>query len=621
MYRPRSFLLAASLVSLCAQPLLLAQSTWQEPGAGDWFESGNWYGPVPDAATNAQVSNGGTALVNSGTAEVKLFTLGDAAASSGSAIIQGTLTSTTTINVGGSGTGSLTVGNGGTVSSETMNIGTYDGSTGAVSVSGTLITTNLNIGASGTGALNILSGGVVGTTNAQIGEYDEGGGVVNVSGYWSNAGLINVGVYGGAEMNIQAGGLVRSSGVQVSYASGYPGTLTIYGDEGNRGTLITDEIASTGTSGFVVFDGGVLQAAENVSELIDGFSEGGVSIAEGGAFINMDGYTGKISVAISGSGALTLIGEGSLELSGANSYQGGTIVESGTLQGKNSGFVQNTAYTVNGGELAMNGNALTMSSLSGTGGQIVTGTTALTISQTTSSTYAGNIVSTGTLIKQSTGTLTLSGSNSAVATQIQDGLLNIDGTLASATLVDENGTLGGSGTLTGELRVKGGLSPGNSPGELNTDSQIWESGGFYIFEINDAEGAAGNVTGWDLISINGGLAINENAEPAFVFTIYLTSLNGLSPGETANFDPATAYSWTLVTTTTDITGFSLSDVLLNVGAFENDYAGSFSLGLTNGGNDLSVIYTVPEPSTLALLAIGSGFAFVLLRRRKRAETV
>ena len=59
-----------------------------------------------------------------------------------------------------------------------------------------------------------------------------------------------------------------------------------------------------------------------------------------------------------------------------------------------------------------------------------------------------------------------------------------------------------------------------SVGRLITGTETWNGGGHYVWEINDVD--AGEITGWDLININGSLTIN--ATSANKFTLDLTSL-------------------------------------------------------------------------------------------------
>lgn len=103
---------------------------------------------------------------------------------------------------------------------------------------------------------------------------------------------------------------------------------------------------------------------------------------EGLGWLDISNPTVPVAVtkAISGPGTLEKRGAGTLDLMAANSYTGGTIVTAGTLRsGVAGGFVNNTAYAVNGGVLDLNGFDVSMSLLTGAGGTVRTGGASLGI--------------------------------------------------------------------------------------------------------------------------------------------------------------------------------------------------------------------------------------------------
>ncbi|MCX7006388.1 MAG: autotransporter-associated beta strand repeat-containing protein, partial [Kiritimatiellaeota bacterium] len=117
-------------------------------------------------------------------------------------------------------------------------------------------------------------------------------------------------------------------------------------------------------------------------------------------------------------------------VSGANTYSGGTVVNSGTLQlGASAALPSAQAVTVAGGTLDIHGynpNAgavtLTSGTISGTGA--LTGTSFAVQSGTISSVLAGS----GALTKSTAGTLTLSGANTYTGgTTIDNGTLALSG--------------------------------------------------------------------------------------------------------------------------------------------------------------------------------------------------
>lgn len=81
-------------------------------------------------------------------------------------------------------------------------------------------------------------------------------------------------------------------------------------------------------------------------------------------------------------------------------------------------------------------------------------------------------------------------------------------------------------------------------------------------------------------------------------------------------NPEVSRSWTILAT---ISGFLEFEWLIDDGGFTagSTTGGSWSLGLTNGGNDMLLSYApVPEPSAILLAAMALG-AMLALRRTRR----
>ncbi|MEJ2463963.1 MAG: autotransporter domain-containing protein, partial [Candidatus Thiodiazotropha sp.] len=239
------------------------------------------------------------------------------------------------------------------------------------------------------------------------------------------------------------GGLTKSGDgtlILADSSNSYSGTTTV-----TAGTL-QNALGFVDNTDYIV-NGGILDV--NGHDLtMSSLSGTGGSVTLGSATltVNQSGDT-SYNGDISGAGSLTKGGSGTLTLGATNSYTSGTTVSGGTLQSGVAGaLVDNTDYTVNGGTLDLNNFDLSMSSLSGSGGDIALGSAALTVDQSSITSYAGSISGTGGFSKNGSGTLTLSGSNTySGGTELVGGTLSIssDSNLGNSgdTLTLNGGTL------------------------------------------------------------------------------------------------------------------------------------------------------------------------------------
>lgn len=157
--------------------------------------------------------------------------------------------------------------------------------------------------------------------------------------------------------------------------------------------------------------------------------------------------------------------------------------------------------------------------------------------------------------------------------------------------------LSGSGTVNRAIFVNGTIAPGNSPGLLQTGSQTWLAGGFpYDWEISDVGGGEGNNPGWDFQRVTGTVTmVSTPAAPATVRVKSLLPSN--APGNVFNFNPASAYTWRILSSTGGITGFNPAVVSLDTTSFTNPFgAGAFSLDLSADGRDLLVRFVPSTPA-------------------------
>ncbi len=251
-------------------------------------------------------------------------------------------------------------------------------------------------------------------------------------------------------------------------------------------------------------------------------------------FTPPSGSTDSISGVISNgssAGTLEMNGAGTLVLTGTNTYTGGTVISTGTLQlgaGGTSGSVIDN-ITDNGAIVFDRSNDLTYSNVvsgsgsltqqgagkltltatntytggtaisagtlqlgsGGTGGSVkgdIDDNGALIFDRSDKATYSEVISGTGTLEQAGSGDLILTGTSTLTgATTVAAGTLSVNGSIASSPVtVDLGATLGGTGTV-GPTTVKPGgiLSPGNSIGTIHVKGNLkLNSNSLYLVEVS-----------------------------------------------------------------------------------------------------------------------------------------
>jgi autotransporter-associated beta strand protein len=250
------------------------------------------------------------------------------------------------INVGEAGSGTMSVTNGLMNCTGIFDIGGVEfaaGGNGIVNQSGGNITAqefwvgdNAGTGVynlSGSGQLNVSGWLPVGRNNA-TGTVNMTGGTINKTGY----GNIIVGsLSGNGTFNLETGLITNTTGLILGENTN-TGTFHLDG-----GTVQATGIGSygTGATGYLYFNGGVLQAsASNAAFLTTSATNSTVYpyVQAGGAHIDTNGFAIGIGnpivpdpALIGTDGGLTLTGGGTLTLSGTNTYLGGTRVERATL--------------------------------------------------------------------------------------------------------------------------------------------------------------------------------------------------------------------------------------------------------------------------------------------------
>jgi autotransporter-associated beta strand protein len=159
-------------------------------------------------------------------------------------------------------------------------------------------------------------------------------------------------------------------------------------------------------------------------------------------------------------------------------------------------------------------------------GYVFLGTNNLTVgSNNLDTTFSGVIAGSGSLTKIGSGTLVLELVNTRAGTytgdtNINGGVLQIDGSISSNTFVNRGGTLAGSGSIKGDINDRGGMiSPGDAtgvPGVLKVTGNYttWANhlaGGTLSIHIGGA--AAGQMS---VLNIHGNANLGEFLDPVLV---------------------------------------------------------------------------------------------------------
>ncbi len=174
----------------------------------------------------------------------------------------------------------------------------------------------------------------------------------------------------------------------------------------NGGVLDIAHTQALGGVESLSFDAGTLKFSVDVSD----DSTYTYALGSGGGTIDVDsGKTAGLSGVISGSGALTKSGSGTLDLSGINTFTGATSVAGGILKLSNSNvFTGTTSFTIDAATLQISANVSDASTDTFTLGS---GGATFDVDSGMAAIFSGAISGSGSLTKDGSGSLTLSGSN------------------------------------------------------------------------------------------------------------------------------------------------------------------------------------------------------------------
>ncbi len=309
------------------------------------------------------------------------------------------------------------------------------------------------------------------------------------------------------------------TGANQSWAA-LAGDLAIGGNVTNNFALTLTGSANTTLSGVVSGTGSLAKTGSGTLTLSGANTySGGTTVSAGtlqgdstslqgnivnhAALVFAQASDGTYAGVVSGSGDLTKSGSGNLTLSGANTFSGTANVSAGTLTLSGGSALADSAAVsladTSGATLAL-ANSETIGSLSGggsTGGNVNLGSATLTVG---SGNYAGVISGTGALVKNTAGTLALSGANTySGGTTVSAGTLQGDSTSLQGDIVNHAALVfaqASDGTYAGVVSGSGGLTKSGS-GNLTLSGANTFSG--------TANVSAGTLT------LSGGTALADSA--------------------------------------------------------------------------------------------------------------
>jgi autotransporter-associated beta strand protein/adhesin HecA-like repeat protein len=285
---------------------------------------------------------------------------------------------------------------------------------------------------------------------------------------------------------------------------------------------LTNIIAGGGTLGdgftgadafYPVFEGGIykITSYENTNALDSFF----ISTGSSGTFTTTNEANGTVIGSISGSGDLTINGDGRLFLSNVNTYTGTTTIDSGTnltlnflSNSSTFGSISESSKVILNGTFNIEaaGQDNLIKSLSGSG-SVILGGKKLTITDGANDNFSGIISGAGN-VALSSGTQTFSGGNiytgsTAVNTGATMALSGL-GSIATSSSIEVNGVFDISQTTTSSTSINKLNGSSNGIIKLGGDNLIIGTDGINSgsFSGSIQDGGLGNGTQGSLI-ING----------------------------------------------------------------------------------------------------------------------
>jgi autotransporter-associated beta strand protein len=597
------------------------------------ISNGAYFGQQVNARFQVGNNQGstGTVLVDGATLDVNSdFRLGNGLGGSGVLIITNNalvINSGPTVQLGSSGGAGYMNATGIVYQSS----GTFSNFNHALGIGGHFGISTNNVGvfnlsgglyAGGNGAVSIGASAVggKGTLNISSGTFDASNGVVTVGASSNSVGLINLtgGVLNAKQLNLIA-----------ATASNATATVQVSGGQLNIGSSGITAGSTFGSTKSILLSGGTVGALANWTSTVDLTLTN--SPGPGAVTFDTTNNTIGLSGSLSGPGSLIKAGAGTLTLSGANSYTGGTTINDGTLRlGADNTLPANQLMASASGTLDLNGYNQLLNNVDGYLGMVTNAgaNRALTLSlNTTTQTFGGTLAGTADFNVKDIGKVSMTGASSPTYSgnvSITNATVLVQGTLTGGGLISvyNLGTLGGTGTL-GNVQINAGgtYSPGNSPGTqlvanltLNSGtlrSELVATNNHDLVIVSNALAFAPGTTNYLHLVLNTGFTPLRDA------TYLIVRNDGLQlwDGSTFFLDDTSIHS-----------GLALTNGMVFQALGESSSTNFFSiqydfnaLGSDGTANDI-LLTVIPEPTSVNLLVVfGAAYLLRRLQQRKRRD--
>ncbi|MFO0189809.1 MAG: beta strand repeat-containing protein [Planctomycetia bacterium] len=412
---------------------------------------------------------------------------------------------------------------------------------------------------SGTGSMLITGGtlslggastSIIGA-NAATGSLEINGGRFEVTSGGFEIGGIGLGNPGTGTLTLTAGVAVLPT-LSLQAANGNA-TINLNGGTLTLGTLTVGTAANTSFR----FNGGTLQASASSTTFLQNFDA--ADVRNGGAVIDSGAFNIGLPQVLRKSqiggdaaidGGLRKLGSGTLTLSAANTFNGPTVIEAGTLLLADAAALQASTFdTASSGTLSFGTlTSATFGGLTNSGTLALQNASSAALALTVgggnaSSTFAGRLTGSGSLTKIGSGTLTLTGATNDYAgtTTVSAGTLLLSNTAAIPGIVTAgrysvaaNATLA-TGTAFTDATLQSMIGTGNFAANA-------------VLGVNTGAGSrtfANSLSGTVGLAISGGNGLtlsNSNALGAIALTsstLTLSNANALGGAGTITVNGGT----------------------------------------------------------------------------------